>query len=298
MKGEVSVSSDVLGLFADPMRVQHLYEEAGFKVAGLELLPMPAQDWILKEMSRGRMPQFRLTGIHGQLGSSPNHSDHEKGLKDWLLINLADKLIPRGYDQLHTPFPFAPFYEVLPMGLIIDMGGHFLDRDLYLNVHNTIVQYQFASYLQYSLASAYSHLTIENGQLSRDGQSTVELIERMRNAGAIRTTGTLDLVHLIVGYSQEEPSFSIVSHHWGKVLRFLEKHRQYFRHLHFPLGTKKDDSLPILEMLVEKKMLTDLFALIEDMEVTIENQHSLLFGCNWRTERERLRQIYLELQNL
>jgi len=286
----VTASSDMGGFFANPERVQHLYWMAKLDV-NIELLLMPYQIFYLNQLAKGRKIPFEVGGFHGQLGTPKSYKEHEKGLGDWLLINLFDTFLPNTVNHKHFLSSTSTLYKV-------EMAAQSLKKDLYLNVHQDSVESNFRYYLAASiLISNLSHLAIENGPGSKDVEKSKVLIQRMKDSGASRVEGTFDLVHAIVGLLHGAvPDMTRVSETWNSVLRSMD---QNFTRIHLPIGKNAGDSLPIMAMIKEKKMLKDLGDIVRarGIRVTLENQQSLLFGVTdvW-AEVERLKTIRDGLQ--
>lgn len=94
-------------------------------------------------------------------------------------------------------------------------------------------------------------------------------------------TGTFDIVHAIVGLLDGGiPDLESTRSVWNAVLEMIDL--DIDQHLHFPIGIREDDSLPIMEIVEnDPSMLHDLAGSIVDMEITIENQHNLITGLNY-----------------
>jgi len=253
----VTASSDMGGFFANPERVQHLYWMAKLDV-NIELLLMPYQIFYLNQLAKGRKIPFEVGGFHGQLGTPKSYKEHEKGLGDWLLINLFDTFLPNTVNHKHFLSSTSTLYKV-------EMAAQSLKKDLYLNVHQDSVESNFRYYLAASiLISNLSHLAIENGPGSKDVEKSKVLIQRMKDSGASRVEGTFDLVHAIVGLLHGAvPDLPIMA------------------------MIKEKKMLKDLGDIVRAR----------GIRVTLENQQSLLFGVTdvW-AEVERLKTIRDGLQ--
>jgi len=261
-QAETNFSTDVGGFFVDPLEVKQLTEKAGFRCK-LEIIAMPRQMIYLNNLAQGYGNCDDVGGIHGRLGSSG-------GLKE----KVADALLSR--------------IEVLEP--IAEKVGELASSKVYINSHNKEVVKNFPQYERYVNRAKNSYLTIENGIMPGDIEETDNLIEKLGN----KTRGMFDLVHAIVPLSEGNLDIQTVSKFWSGV---LNKISDRFGGLHFPIGKNKnkkgDDSLPILEMLVERSMLKDLAAIQKEkgLSITIENQHNLLWGANRLEEVKRLREI-------
>lgn len=297
----VSVSSDMRGFFAKPHKVKNIYERAGYQKVGIEMVLMPAQLYYLNQIVRGRKDGSVLNGVHGQLvGMGGNPLEHKKGIYDWLLINVADGLIPKTYKRLTRPFPFASRNGVMPVGMMVDMIGAKYNKDLYFNVHNGVVEKEYDLYLEYANQfNNFSHLTIENGPNPGDLVKTIALVKKMRADGAVKVTGTLDLAHLIVERENGSvPDKNATLRNFMQILTVLENNHDIFRHIHLPIGLNEHDSIPMIFSDSFALFWERLGAIIQkyNIHVTFENQHSLIFGVKDEyKEIERLRIIRLNL---
>lgn len=286
----VTVSSDVDGFFANPERVQHVYKMAGFNT-DIELVLMPYQIYYLNQMAKGAVIPFDVGGFHGQLGTAESFRDHEKGLPDWLLINLFDSLLP---NLLEPENPLSGLSTLQK----VEKAAQYLNKDLYFNVHQDSVDRRYRDYLIGStIINHHSKLAIENGPGSKDTEKTKVLIKRLKADGAERVEGTFDIVHAVVGLIHGAvPDMAAATKIWDRALKSIDEN---FTRLHLPVGKRANDSLPIMEMLKEKKMLRELGDYVGNLglEITLENQSSLLFGVTeiW-TEVERLKRIHDGLQ--
>lgn len=302
-QNHVTVSSDIGGITANPIDVQEFYRTAGVDSVGIELVAMPLQLSYLNSIVRNHRLDFRLDGVHVQLGRSKRAADHEKGFLDWALIGVADKLIRKTFEELVHPFPLARANEVLPLGLLVEMAGCNFNHDIYLNAHYHAVANQLPEYEKYvHNFNHFSHLTIENGPGRGESNLTLDLVSRFKDLGYGQVVATLDLVHSIVEWSGGAvPDINQVVKHWSKLIQLLEFNRNLIGHLHFPIGLRADDSLPISQIVEQGSMLRDLGQVIRstNLPVTIENQHSLLFGARRKRELERLkwlRDIFLDTE--
>jgi hypothetical protein len=270
---KITVSTDVLGMFANPQKVQMLYESAGFR-CDLEVLAMPRQYLCLENLSRGCQVGFDLGGIHGKLVARPNLIRMDPtGAINSLKVTVADFLLP----------------PVTRGGMLVETIASQLHKDIYINAHNVAVADNFGDYQTYGNFARFSHLTIENGVASGDISRTIDLIHKLQDGGAGKTTGIFDLVHAVLGMSGRRIDFVTVKKYWGKV---IDQINNDFKYLHLPIGVN-DDSLPIMEMIEEKTMLKDLDQRIREFNlgIILENQHNLLWGANQQMERERLVRI-------
>lgn len=281
----VTVSNDVGGFFANPEHVQHMYGMAGFN-ANIELVLMPYQVFFLNQLAKGNEIPFDVGGFHGQLGNTESFKDHEKGLPDWLLIHLFDSFLPKTIDHKRPFSQHSAMYRV-------EQAAQSLDKKLYLNVHQNAVTRNFDDYLiGVILINDKSVLATENGPGKADVAKTKDLIKRMKDRGGEHVDGTFDLVHALIGLIDGAvPDISLTTKNWGNAIGSIDRS---FARLHIPIGKKAADSLPIIEMIKEKKMLRDLGQIVQanGLEITIENQHSLLFGATVWSEVERLKRIH------
>ena len=277
----ITVSTDVLGVFADPGRVQRLYEEAGFR-CDLEVVAMPVQYSHLVRQSRGYRVDYDLGGVHGQVLAQPGVLDKGfNGVFDYLKVNMANILLqPIVNSNDNSPNISA--------GMRVDMIASQIDKDLYFNVHNGVVANKWSDFMSFGNFARFSHLTIENGNSFDDVTKTIDLVHKLQDNGIEKTTGTFDLVHAIVAMGDNIDLYT-VNKFWGRILDQISGD---FKHLHLPIGINYD-SLPIIGMLREKIMLKDLGRKIKerDLKITLENQHDLLFGACYKKEQERLKKI-------
>ena len=281
----VTVSTDVLGVFADPGRVQRLYEGAGFR-CDLEVIAMPVQYSYLIRQSRGYSVGYDLGGVHGQVLAHPGVLNKKfGGVTDYLKVNVANMLlqpIVNSNDRLLG----------ISAGKRVDMIASQMKKDIYFNVHNGVVANCWSDFISFGRFARFSHLTIENGNTFDDVTKTIDLVHKLQDNGIEKTTGTFDLVHAIVAMGDNIDLYT-VKKFWGKMLNQIGGD---FKHLHLPIGINYD-SLPIMDMLSEKAMLKDLGRKIKErgLKITLENQHDLLFGACYKKEQERLKKIRVGL---
>ena len=105
-------------------------------------------------------------------------------------------------------------------------------------------------------------LWIENHTYGKKGiEETIKLISEYRKSG-INAHGMLDLFHLLANTSTSE-----MIDNWSKTIGDIEGYLGWFSGVHFPIGTRIDDSLPIDDMtdemlkLFAKKIKSDLLKL-------------------------------------
>lgn len=128
---------------------------------------------------------------------------------------------------------------------------------------------------------------IENHTYGKKGiKETIELINIYRKLG-INVKGMLDLYHLLAYVPVKEMIDS-----WPKIIEDIESNIKWFSGIHFPIGSRKDDSLPIEQM--TDKMLS-LFGkkIIPHLErVVIENQQAnlgLFYSTKQMLEKQKRR---------
>ena len=86
-------------------------------------------------------------------------------------------------------------------------------------------------------------LWIENHTYGKKGiEETIKLISEYRKSG-INAHGMLDLFHLLANTSTSE-----MIDNWSKTIGDIEGYLGWFSGVHFPIGTRIDDSLPIDDM--------------------------------------------------
>lgn len=285
----ITVSSDLGGVIPDLYKIKSIYKDAGFDNVGIEVVWLKNQNQYVQDLSHGFNVFDKVDGFHGQLGSDSDPRNHQKGFIDWGIIKIVDSLIPSELDAL-------------PPLLRVDMIGQLLERDIYLNVHNDVLLNQYDDYMNnVSSFCYYSHLTVENGPNSGSVEMTKRLVENLRQDTGKEVTGTFDVVHAVIGLLDGGmPDLSNTKKVWRKALKLIDL--DIFHHLHFPIGTRADDSLPIVEMIKhDPKMLQDLSDLTGEMRITIENQHGLINGLTFWEERkevDRLKMINEEMKKV
>jgi len=277
-ENKICVSTDVCGVLAHPPDVQSLCERAGFR-CNLEVIAMPLQCLYLEGLSRsGCRLNSNVGGVHGKLGVNMDFGGNAEKVFDWFKRGVADALLPPIMDG-----------KRMGVGVLVERIARQTGVDVYLNVHNDEVANNFNSYQRYGNQVRESHLTIENGITRGDVLRVIDLVHKLQDGGAKSTCGTFDVVHAIRAMSDDDMSFDMVKKFWKTTLDQISGD---FKHLHFPIGINYD-SLPIMEMLKEKKMLKDLGQVVEDrsLKITLENQHNLMWGANWMVEQNRLKRI-------
>ncbi len=280
-ENRISVSSDVFGFAASPLKVVDLYERAGWRDFGLEVIGMPLQMGVLYQMSRGHDQGFRLDGVHGRLGVESNPLDHRGGVINWLKIKTADMLMRKADERevliRDILFPNMALGVMMRIELIAGNSGH----EVYYNVHNPEVESNYSFFRKKVVpVTRFSHLTIENGGSEGDLSKTKDLVARLRDDTGRYVSGTLDFAHVLIELSGGEmPDMGAVKKYWAKVLSLFDA--DIFHHVHLPIGLNRKDSVPIEEMIKERYGVKELVDQLREQgaHITFENQHSLLKGA-------------------
>lgn len=300
---QITVSTDIGGISPDFWWVHDVYKKAGFRNPGLEVVWTRNNSQAIHDIYTGRSSFTRINGFHSQLGAEEDFRQHNKGLFDWLLIQVADKLMPRQGKENNLLIDMFNPLNILPPLLIADMTAVLLDRDIYLNIHDDVARQQYDQYksglnelkLPNRSKLPRARLVVENGSGPNAVNNVVRLVDRFRqDIGNSTVAGLFDVVHSIVGLNGgETPDIQSCRKHWPTMMSQID--RKTFTNLHFPIGENIKDSLPILDMIHgEIGMLQDLADTVKGMQITIENQHSLLFGATLKRDKEvdRLKMIY------
>lgn len=297
----ISFSSDSGGLFSELKSAGDIPTSAGWLNIGIEAVASPSSvNELRKLVERGGNPKDRVDGVHGRLGTVLDPRDYEKGLIDWLFVQLADTLIaPTEGESMFDRF--NPFTQgSLEMIALINKLSELQGNSIYLNVHNDEVANKFVMYNRIVVPTlGQGKLLIENGP-NKGGYQEVERLVNMLRASHdsdgknVKIGGNLDFVHLVVEMEHGGmPDFAAVERHWPRILKLFDS--SIFGNVHIPIGLKKSDSLPILEMVRNNKvMLRDLVQMLVALgtHITFENQHSMLLGVwNRSKEVDRLREI-------
>lgn len=279
-KWRVAVSTDIATGFPfhHPAKAVEIYEASGLKDFGVELVPIFIGTLVLahasingNELSKG----LRLEGVHGRMGSLPSMFDHGKGVFDFAKIKLLDLTLP----YFHPSF-----------GINLNSIAEKQGRDIYHNVHHELLAYSEKMFKHYLDRFKDLHnvlLAIENGPTNGGVDLTHDLVARYRD-NELNAVATIDVLHAALEFNDYNDSLAGIEKVWGKVLNSIGDDT---RQVHLPIG--KVDNLPIAQMLIERKMIQDLVAVLKDSKVevvTFENQHSYFTGI-WKSERDRLSQI-------
>lgn len=266
--GEITVSTDVLGIFSNLFAVQKLYTDVGLH-CGLEVVAMPYQRGQLSDLLKASENDVKIHGLHGRMESNYTRPT---GLVDFALVNVGDMLLPR----------------ISRLGQIAENIGQKTSRNVYVNVHNFAVEKDKSSHLLYAKSACNSCLLIENGKEKGDVKNVVSQIKEMRDLG-IEAGGTYDVLHSVFELTGCGNNIKSTIRSWDMVINSITPE---FWRVHIPIGLN-EDSLPIMDMLNERCMLRDLADKIYelDLSITLENQHNLCWGANQLIEQNRLVKI-------
>jgi hypothetical protein len=217
-----------------------------------------------------------------------------------LFVQLADTLIAPS-DGKSIFDRFNPFTQgSLEMIALINRLSEIQGNSIYLNVHNDEVANRFVLYNRVVVPTlGRGKLLIENGPNKGGYNEVKRLVNMLRvshdsDGKNLQVGGNLDFVHLVVEMEHGGmPDIAAVTRHWPRILKLFES--SIFGNVHIPIGLKKADSLPIIEMVRNNKvMLRDLVQMLVALgtHITFENQHSMLLGVwNRSKEVDRLREI-------
>jgi hypothetical protein len=283
----IAVSTDVaVGLpIHHPIKAVELYESAGLRDFGVEVVPLLSGTLMLAlaSVNGNKLPEgINMEGEHGKMGSLPHMSEHGKGSFDYLKIKTLDMLLP----HVHPWF-----------GVNLEKIANKLGHSVYHNIHHELVNYSEKSYQHYlkrfrPLRNVL--LAIENGPTKDGVKKTFDSVARFRDDG-LNAVATIDVLHAAIEFSNYDDSLTGVSRVWDRVLDSIKPGT---RQIHFPIGL--EDNLPIEEMIQEKAMIVGLIQKLNDVGVELvvfENQHGYFTGI-WEAERIRLNRIIPQLVEL
>lgn len=285
-EGRIAVSSDVaVGIpFHHPIEAVKLYQSAGLKDFGVEVVPLLRGTIMLalasingSSLSEG----FDMEGEHGKMGSLPHMLDHGKGIFDYWKIKALDLLL-----HVH------PW-----LGVDLEKMAREMGHQIYHNIHHEMIAYSKKAYLHYLerfMPLKDVLLVIENGPTKNGVELTYEAVDRF-NSDGLPAKANIDVLHAAIEDNNYDDSFTGVQSVWRSV---LDNIRPGTRQIHFPIG--KVDNLPIEEMLEEKMMIRDLVQKLNELGIELvvfENQHGFFTGI-WESERVRLGRIIPQLVEL
>ncbi len=108
-----------------------------------------------------------------------------------------------------------------------------------------------------------NHLSGEKGVIE-----AIDQIEKYQNLG-IKTDGVFDIKHFLF-----DVNFSQMKKDWLKIIEKIKKYTQWFSYIHFPIGPRSADSLPIIEMTDEMLEVFGKEIIPKIKTLVIENQQN------------------------
>lgn len=208
------ISTDSIGWLGNPNQFINLYDDY-FKEGtfdGVEMIafkPKAKLDYFIDELKKNNISVF---SFHGKTGG-----ENRLPTKYGIVMTLVNAFI-FGVKSLTVNFKD------------IDVLFH----TPYL-MNNKIKEYIFLN--------KPKTLWIENHDYGEKGiKEAIIQIQDYRNHG-INAQGMLDLYHLLAKVSNNK-----IVEEWEKIVDDIENNLQWFSGVHFPIGNRLDDSLPIEEM--------------------------------------------------
>lgn len=268
------VSTDSIGFLGRPEQFVYLWKEYFDNkiLAGVEAVAFKSINRLERLISILQKNNIPVVSFHGQTGG-----EGQLGLSGKIIMSLVNLGIVDIKDLLKS-FPEIEF---------LSHGPYFEERSKKL----IVTKYQ------------PKKIWVENHLRGKRGvEDAIKQINIYRENN-INTSGMLDIYHYVAN------SMTILETNWPKIVEELKKYillkdqngRQFFNGIHFPIGSRFDDSLPIDDM---TDSMLEIFAqeIIPYVErVVFENQQAnlgLFFSTNkmLKVQKERNRRIIERLK--
>lgn len=258
LRPQYLISTDSIGLFGKPEQFIYLWKEyfENKTLDGVEVIAFKPLSKLKKLLSELKSSKIPVISLHGKTGSG------EITMKIINRLIFDAKILSINFPELEF-LSHAPYFEKKEIFILIQ------------KIHP-------------------KKIWIENHRSGKQGvEDAIKQIIFYRENG-VNTNGMLDVYHFVAGYKNLSPSNwdNLVEELRAYVLKKDKNGKQIFNGIHFPVGTRPDDSLPIDSMSDE---MLELFArkiipLIE--RVVFENQQKnfgLLFSTNKMLEKQKSR---------
>lgn len=242
---DVSVSNDVLGGFGDQTRLAHVVPRE-FGIKRVEALAIGDANRVLKSIQKLEDIGFKVARIHGRMGIG-----NEKGLDRLFVASLNSQLVSTG--------------------LLMHIFGKNMLGDREILLHEP--EARSIKYIPLMMWQKRPRLFFENHNEGLESiKSTIKQAERFRLAG-FETGVVMDVFHVTrLGESRKD-----FQKKWDAMISFVASEtsnpRSLLRKIHFPVGTRVKDSLPI-DSRIDSSMLVNFRKALGPSvdEIELENQ--------------------------
>ena len=216
------ISTDSIGFLGQPEQFNDLYHEYFQKKIfdGVEVIAVKPLSRLKNIISTLEKNKIKVISLHGRTGGEnqlPFFYRIMMTIVNKCLLNSSEILsgFPRQDILFHTPY--SQNLEVEKMIVI----------------------------------KKPRHLILENHRIGKKGiEETIKQINFLRKKG-INVSGLIDIYHFVYGTST-----NLLKKNWLKIVKELEMYfrikdendKPFFNSVHFPIGTRISDSLPIEEI--------------------------------------------------
>lgn len=261
------ISTDSIGFFGSAKQFLYLYkdyfEDGTFD--GVEMIAFKPKNRLKKFISILEKNHIPIISFHGKTGG-----EDRLPIKYKILMKIVNSFI-FGFEELALNFNKREFLFHTP----------YLENE---SVKKAVIK------------NKPKVLWIENHIYGKKGvEEAKKLIEEYQKL-KIEVKGMLDLYHLLANLKKEE-----LIKNWSQIIEEIKTYLKWFSGIHLPIGSRKDDSLPIEEMTDEMLSLLGKEVISHIQRIVIENQQKN-FGLFYSTKRmineqkERNRKNFLRLK--
>ncbi|GAB4219906.1 MAG: hypothetical protein Fur009_8130 [Candidatus Microgenomates bacterium] len=268
---QILISSDSIGFLGSSSQFLFLWKDLFEKkyFHGVELIAFKPIDKLQNFVLTLEKNNIKVLSFHGKTGGEDRLS-----LIGRLTMSFVNKFI-LGVDELANIFSNYEFLFHTP----------YLED---IKIKNYILKNK----------NKIKTLWIENHLDGIEGlKETIKIVDFYRQNG-VNALGLIDLYHVV---SKIKTKYLIEN--WENIIDEIAKYKKYFIGVHFPIGTRLDDSLPIDLLTDEQLIYLDKKILKFVNKIVFENQQKnlgLLYSNYLMLKKQKLRneRIFNRLKKL